>query len=57
VVIDTAIPDIAEFAIQNSTNYKIIKQLNPWLRQNYLPDRPGKEYAIKIPDAGERAIR
>lgn len=57
VAIDSAIPDIAEFALQNSTNYKIIKQLNPWLRQNYLPDRPGKTYHIKIPDSGERAIR
>ena len=57
VAIDTAIPNIADFALQNETNYKIIKQFNPWLRQNYLPDRPGKVYHIKIPDSGERVIR
>jgi membrane-bound lytic murein transglycosylase D len=57
VAIDSAIPNIAEFALQNSTNYKIIKQFNPWLRQNYLPDRPGKVYHIQIPDSGERVVR
>jgi len=57
LAVDTAIPNIAEFALQNSTNYKIIKQFNPWLRQNYLPDQPGKVYHIKIPDSGERAIQ
>lgn len=57
VEIDSAIPNIADFALQNETNYKIIKQFNPWLRQNYLPDRPGKVYRIKIPDSGERVIR
>jgi membrane-bound lytic murein transglycosylase D len=57
VTVDTAIPNIAEFALQNATNYKIIKQLNPWLRQNYLPDRANKVYIIKIPDSGERTIR
>jgi len=57
VAIDTAIPNIAEFALQNSTNYKILKQFNPWLRQNYLPDSPGKVYHILIPESGEREIK
>jgi hypothetical protein len=57
MAIDTAIPNIADFALQNETNYKIIKQFNPWLRQNYLPDRPGKIYHIQIPDSGERVLR
>jgi len=57
ITIDTAIDDIAGFALQNSTNYKIIKQFNPWLRQNYLHDQPDKVYHIRIPDTGERIIQ
>lgn len=57
VTIDTAIDNIAAFALQNSTNYKIIKQFNPWLRQNYLHDQPDKVYQIRIPDTGERIIQ
>jgi hypothetical protein len=57
VTVDMAIPDIADFAMENSTNYKIIKQLNPWLRQNYLPDQTKKVYHIAIPNEGERVIQ
>jgi membrane-bound lytic murein transglycosylase D len=57
LTVDTAIPNIADFALENSTNYKIIKQLNPWLRQNYLPEQTNKVYHIKVPDEGERVIR
>ena len=56
VTIDSAIPNIADFALQHATNYKIIKQFNPWLRQNYLPDSPVKVYQIRIPESGEREI-
>ncbi len=57
VEVDEGIPNIAEFALQHSTNYKIIKQFNPWLRQNYLPDQPDKVYHIMIPDSGERVVQ
>jgi hypothetical protein len=57
VAVDSAIPDIAEFALQYETNYKIIKQFNPWLRQNYLPDSPSKVYHIRIPESGEREMK
>jgi hypothetical protein len=55
--VDTAISNIAAFASNLSTNYKIIKQFNPWLRQNYLPLRPQKVYYIEIPDKGERPVK
>ena len=55
--VDKEIPNIADFALENSTNYKIIKQFNPWLRQNYLPDQAGKIYHITIPDKGERIFQ
>jgi membrane-bound lytic murein transglycosylase D len=57
IAVDTAISNIAVFALNHSTNYKIIKQLNPWLRQNYLPDRLQKVYYLTIPDEGERLLK
>jgi hypothetical protein len=57
VMVDKEIENIADFALENATNYKIIKQFNPWLRQNYLPDQATKVYHIAIPDEGERVIQ
>jgi membrane-bound lytic murein transglycosylase D len=57
VTVDKEIPNITDFAAQNATNYKIIKQFNPWLRQNYLPDQPQKVYHLQIPNEGERVIQ
>ncbi|UCH14621.1 MAG: lytic transglycosylase domain-containing protein [Bacteroidales bacterium] len=54
VEIDTAITDIAKFAELHSTNYKILKNLNPWLRENYLSNKNRKVYTIKIPEKGYR---
>jgi hypothetical protein len=51
------IENIADFAVANATNYKIIKQFNPWLRQNYLPDQPSKVYHLTIPNEGVRIIQ
>lgn len=52
------IKNITDFAVENSTNYKIIKQFNPWLRDNYLPgSSTGKVYHIRIPDEGKRVIQ
>jgi membrane-bound lytic murein transglycosylase D len=57
IAVDTAITNIAAFALSYSTNYKIIKYLNPWMRQNYLPDRSHKVYYLTIPDEGERLLK
>jgi membrane-bound lytic murein transglycosylase D len=54
VKVDTAITDIAKFAELHSTNYKILKYLNPWLRENYLSNKNRKVYIIKIPEKGFR---
>jgi hypothetical protein len=56
IAVDSSITNIAVFALNQSTNYKIIKQFNPWLRQNYLPDQPQKVYFIKIPAEGGRSL-
>lgn len=49
VQVDTAINDLTQFSIQNNTNYKTLKLLNPWLRSNILPDNETKIYSISLP--------
>ena len=43
------ISDLPEFAINQGTNYKTLKLLNPWLRQPYLRNKSKRTYEIKIP--------
>lgn len=54
VIINQPIKDLALFAFQKGTNYKILKLLNPWLRDNLLTNKEAKTYTIKIPSAGYR---
>lgn len=57
IAIENEIANITDFALAHATNYKIIKQFNPWLRQNFLPDQPDKVYHILIPHEGGRVIQ
>lgn len=56
VVVDTAIPDIADFARAQGTNYKMLKVLNPWLRSTKLTNSKHKSYKINILDPKFRQI-
>lgn len=47
--VDTTINDLINFAIDNNTTYKTLKELNPWLISDNLPNSSGKVYYIKIP--------
>lgn len=49
LTINESLPDIGEFAREHKTNYKLLKYLNPWLRDNKLTNSKRKEYTIKIP--------
>ena len=49
ITITQSIPDLAEFEINNGTNYKTLKLLNPWLRTNDLSVKQGKSYEILLP--------
>lgn len=49
VKVDTTINDLADFAITHNTNYKTIKLLNPWLRDDHLMVKTGEVYHIAIP--------
>jgi transposase len=49
VIIEGAIPDFADFARNEGTDYKTLKLLNPWLRENFLTNSSGKSYTVLLP--------
>lgn len=49
LTIDSSITNIADFSQKVGLNYKLIKLLNPWLRQNYLDNKDNKQFVIEIP--------
>ncbi|WP_299580914.1 lytic transglycosylase domain-containing protein [uncultured Sunxiuqinia sp.] len=50
------VANFADFAREHQTNYKILKMLNPWLREAYLTNTSGKTYEIKLPAEGFRTL-
>ncbi|MBN1819144.1 MAG: lytic transglycosylase domain-containing protein [Prolixibacteraceae bacterium] len=55
IVITGPVSNLADFAKEHGTSYKILKMFNPWLRENYLTNNSGKKYVIKIPVPGARS--
>jgi membrane-bound lytic murein transglycosylase D len=43
------VTDLVAFAKANGTNYKLLKRHNPWLRDEKLPVKKGRNYRIAIP--------
>ena len=54
VEVKTAVSDWTNFAFKHQTNYKMLKYLNPWLRDNKLTNAARKTYIVKIPAEGFR---
>jgi membrane-bound lytic murein transglycosylase D len=52
VTASSTIPDLAQYAIDNGTTYRKLKQLNPWLRERKLTIKPGRTYEIALPVTG-----
>lgn len=52
VIVDSTITDLADFAINQGINYKILKIHNPWLREKFLSNKDKKNYQIAIPTRG-----
>lgn len=52
VEVDSGVTDLADFAIQQGINYKILKIHNPWLRDKKLANAAKKKYTIDIPLRG-----
>ena len=49
VEITGKVADFADFALEHGINYKLLKDFNPWLRDNFLTNSGGKKYTVKIP--------
>jgi hypothetical protein len=47
--INGPINNFADYAIENGINYKILKDFNPWLRDDNLTNAARKKYTVKIP--------
>jgi hypothetical protein len=54
IELDSAVTDFADFAAEFGTNYKILKYMNPWLRDNKLKNPSRKTYEIVLPEKGFR---
>ena len=49
VTVKTGISDLAAWAQKQGTTYALLKNLNPWLRDNFLQNVSGRTYVLKIP--------
>ena len=47
--IDSTVTNLADFAIRQGVNYKILKLYNPWLRDSKLENKVRKKYVIELP--------
>jgi membrane-bound lytic murein transglycosylase D len=52
LTITSSIPNLAQFAQNEGTSYKMLKLLNPWMRDRKLTVKPGKSYTVQLPAAG-----
>jgi hypothetical protein len=44
-----SISNLAQWALDNGTTYKILKLMNPWIKGRSLPASATKKYVIKLP--------
>jgi len=49
VEISGPVSSFADFAISQGINYKLLKEFNPWLRDDKLTNSKSKTYTVKIP--------
>ena len=52
VTVSSSIDSWVDFAIQNGTNYKTLKELNPWLVSDGLVNKANNTYEVLIPVKG-----
>lgn len=50
--VESSIPNLATYAQENGSSYKMLKILNPWLRGKSLTLSGKKAYEIKLPASG-----
>ncbi|PCJ81298.1 MAG: murein transglycosylase [Bacteroidetes bacterium] len=50
VTVSENISNLSDFALENGSNLRELKTLNPWLRKGYLNVKLGKTYSIYFPN-------
>jgi membrane-bound lytic murein transglycosylase D len=49
IKVTRSIPDLIKYSLDNGCNYKVLKLMNPWLRNKSLTVQPSKFYYIELP--------
>ena len=49
VTIDSTVKDLPALALALKTNYRVLRELNPWIQSYLLPNKSGKIYTLKVP--------
>jgi hypothetical protein len=49
ITVSESIPNLATWAKEQGTSYKLVKILNPWLRSRALTVKGGKSYVVEVP--------
>jgi hypothetical protein len=52
VAVDSTVANWADFAIENKSNYRILKELNPWILKYTLTNKEKKTYLVRFPKPG-----
>ncbi len=50
VKVDTPVADWPQWAVDHGTDYRTLREHNPWIRSKQLPNKSGKSYTVKIPE-------
>lgn len=54
ISVNAKVIDWSELAAEHGTNYKMLRQLNHWIRDYKFNNSSGKTYVVKVPRAGFR---
>jgi membrane-bound lytic murein transglycosylase D len=57
VTVTASVPDLAQFAIDNGTTYKMLRVFNPWLKGKSLTVSNGRSYVIKLPAQSQTVLK
>lgn len=57
ITVTSSIPNLAQFAIDNGTTYKMLRVMNPWLKGRSLTVGKGKSYVIKLPSQEQTVLK
>jgi membrane-bound lytic murein transglycosylase D len=52
VIIDSAVASLPAFAKHLSVNYRILREMNPWIQNYSLPNKSKKIYIFQVPKEG-----